>query len=140
MALGGQCCYGLSISSNCVLTEEECMSRTVNRGWSVCCEVGAFYSPASQQCSRDCSGLVLFGSICLSANQALDFSVSRPVEVSLSTQCNGKPLSPLLPVCCPFGFYIADSEGCQRCSGNIFTLPGRQLCCSHSEYYDSSSQ
>lgn len=139
MALNGQCCYGLNLNGQCIMSNASCMSTFANRGWSVCCSVGWFYSPSSSQCIELCDGgKVLFNSVCIQANLALDLSAQngKPTPTNLFSTCNGLIMPEHFPVCCPPSFYAKDNKGCQYCSGKIFTLVGYQICCNSTSYFD----
>lgn len=140
MAFGSNCCVGLD-NGNCIKSNDSCVASLANRGWSICCSDGSFYSPVTQQCVANCDqGIVILGFVCLSQSKALDLRGNIPSEMDQFSICNGAVVSPLYPICCPPNFYIADNTGCQICSGNIFTIQGSQLCCKQNEYFDSISQ
>jgi len=138
MSFAGGCCLGSDNTSQCLQTNDSCMSRFVNRGWGICCPPGSFYSAATQSCLSDCqAGTVVFGTVCITQSKMLDLTNSQPSEGNLYSTCNGVPISPNLPVCCPSGFFISDNTGCRLCNGNIFTLIGYQICCSRQQFFDS---
>ena len=140
IAFGDSCCVGLDSNSQCVKSRDSCMSRFANRGWSLCCQIGYFYSAGTQGCVSDCQGgAALFGVVCLLGAKTLDLTGSRPLEGTPSMLCNGVTVSALLPVCCPAGFFITDNTGCQLCDGKIFTVIGYQICCSKQQYFNASS-
>ena len=73
LSFNSNCCYGLDNNSQCIKDINSCLSTFVNKGWSICCTAGNFYSPANQNCVEDCEGgTVLFDSVCMSTSKALD--------------------------------------------------------------------
>lgn len=73
LSLNGKCCYGLDSSSNCIADPNACIASFANRGWSICCTSGQYYSISSGSCLADCTiGYVLLGFLCVTQNQAVD--------------------------------------------------------------------
>jgi hypothetical protein len=59
LSVNSQCCYGLSDSGGCISSSANCQRRFMNRGWTVCCNAGQFYSPKTGKCSDQCSGIII---------------------------------------------------------------------------------
>ncbi len=127
-----QCCYGLTSTGQCIqnYTANDCGKRFLNRGWSVCCAFGLYYSVQQKACLDTCAGYVILDMLCLSNNSylSLNGAPGSPPTESSST-CNGLTLPFTLPVCCPKNFYLDGLYGCKYCAGTIHKTSLFQACC-----------
>lgn len=142
MSFNGNCCYGLDSNSNCLTGPNACLNSFANRGWSICCMNGQFYTISTGTCTPDCAiGYVLLAFFCVSQGKAVDFrgNQGQPSEMALNSDCNGLTVPPQLPFCCPQGFYIKDNTGCTLCNGNIFLYINIQICCSHGYFFNQTN-
>ena len=131
---GSQCCYGLSTTNACIknMSSFECGKRFLNRGWSVCCSFGLYYSVRQRACLDSCTGgYIVLDMICVANVSFLQLNGlpgSSPLE-STSSNCNGLTLPQHFPICCPKSFYFDGLEGCKYCSGTIHKVSMSQTCC-----------
>lgn len=138
----GKCCYGLDKNSNCLTDVNACLTSFANRGWSICCANGQFYTISTGVCTAECDiGYVLLGFFCVSQGKAADFrgNQGQPTEMALNGDCNGVTIPPQLPFCCPTGFYISDHTGCTLCNGNIFLYIDTQVCCPYEHFFNQAN-
>lgn len=76
MVFGNQCCYGLSTTNTCIknYTANDCGKRFINRGWSVCCAFGLYYSISQKGCLDNCTGYIILDMLCITNNSYLQLS------------------------------------------------------------------
>jgi hypothetical protein len=76
MVFGNQCCYGLSTTNTCIknYTASDCGKRFINRGWSVCCAFGLYYSISQKACLDNCTGYIILDMLCITNNSYLQLS------------------------------------------------------------------
>ncbi len=73
---GSQCCYGFSSTNTCIrnYTALDCGKRFINRGWSVCCPFGLYYSVQQKACLDTCAGFVILDMICITNSSYLQLN------------------------------------------------------------------